>query len=350
MRRYILVLVLYGCCDIASFGQDSLKALKANPYFVSYPDKFFIWPVLKQRQLSFELSDPGNPSSVLRFRPNNSVGMGVGVYVFDLGIELVMAVPVDEKKNDLYGTTKASDLQLNILSKRWGADVFYQRYQGFYLSNPDIPLPLSGAYPQRPDVKTQNLGVSGVYIFNHGKFSLRSSYTFADRQLRSAGSFIVSGAFNSFSLTADSALLNSHYAQKISLVQPFQSVDYQTLSLAPGYSYNFVIKKFFINGTLALGPAVQWLQYNDLSFVEHRTTTVNTFVDTRFSVGYSNDRFFTGVTLVTQARNVVFQDIHFGNNSSTYRILFGWRFKESGILKKSVWSLLPAFLRDPNGK
>ena len=327
MRRSTLVLALYSCCASISFGQDSLSTLKAKPYFVSYPDKFFIWPVLKQRQLSYELSDPGNPGSVLRFKPNNSVGMGVGVYLFDLGIELVMAVPVDEKRNDLYGTTKASDLQLNILSKRWGADVFFQRYQGFYLSNPDIALPPSGAYPQRPDVKTQNLGVSGVYIFNNRKFSLRSSYTFADRQLRSAGSFIVSGAFNSFSLNADSAILNNHYAQKISLVQPFQSVDYQTLSLAPGYSYNLVIKKFFINGTLALGPAVQWLQYRDLNFAEHRTTTVNTFVDTRFSVGYSNDRFITGVTLVTQARNVVFQDIHFRNNSSTYRILFGWRFR-----------------------
>ena len=317
-----------------------------NQYIKSYPDKFFLWPVLKQRTLTFELQDPKQLGNTVRFRPNNSYGLGIGMYVFDLGLELVLAIPVDDKKENAFGKTSAQDLQLNIISRKWGGDIFYQHYRGFYLSNPDRPLGPDGVYPQRPDIETRNIGLSAFYVFNSSKFSLRSAFTFADRQLRSAGSFLISTGFNSFSLKADSAILNKHYASRIGMSNPFISLDNQTFSIAPGYSYNFIIRKnFFFSTSLVLGPAIQWLKYEDVAGLNHSHNTVNTFADIRLALGYSNDRFFTGVTFMNQSRTTQFEDVQFQNSNSTFRLLFGWRFQESGVLKKSVWSLLPSFLR-----
>ena len=312
-----------------------------SSYIKSYPDKFFLWPVIKQRSLSFDLQNARQIGNTVRFKPNNAYGFGIGMYVFDLGLELVFAIPVDDQKEMTFGKTKAQDIQLNILSRKWGGDIFYQRYQGFYLANPDSPIPPSGVYPQRPDIQTENFGAAGVYVFNNKKFSLRSAFTFADRQLKSAGSFVLSGTYSSFHLSADSAVLNAHYATRIGMSNSFATLQYQTLSAAPGYAHNFIWKKFFLSLSLAVGPAVHVLQYRETSGINHSITTLNSFVDGRAALGYSTERFFSGVTFTTQVRNVAFDNIQFGSSSSTFRLLFGWRFQEFGLLKKSVWSLLP---------
>ena len=325
---------------LLAFSQrnDSIRSI----YIKSYQDKFFLWPVLKQRSLSFKLEDPKGGGKSAEFKPNSSVGLGLGMYLFDLGFELVFAVPLGEKKESTYGKTKATDLQLNILSKRWGADIFYQRYNGVYLSNPDSPVPVNQPYPQRPDVRTENYGVTGIYVFNPDRFSLRSSFTFADRQLKSSGAFLLSGTFSSFQIDADSAILNPTYVALLGLKNSFESLDYRTFSVAPGYAHNFIIKKdFFISASAAVGPAVQQFHYRDIQGLDHSNTKVNSFIDARLAIGYSNDRFFAGLTYTNQIRNVVFENVRFGSSSSTFRLLFGWRFSEVGILKRSVWDLLP---------
>lgn len=317
---------------------DSIRSI----YIKSYHDKFFLWPVLKQRALSFQLEDPRNGAKTTKFRPNNSVGLGLGVYMFDLGVEIVFAIPVAEEKEDTYGKTRATDLQLNILSRRWGADVVYQRYKGFYQENPTTPVPLGAAYPQRPDIVTENLGVNGVYVFNPNRFSLRSAFTFADRQLRSSGAFLLSGSFNAFEIDGDSIILSPVNAAFLGVSNSFTSLDYTTIAVAPGYAHNFIIRdNYFVSVLLAIGPALQEFKFRDSFGVDHSDSRVNSFVDARIALGYSNDRFFTGITVSGQIRSVIVEDVKFSSVSTTGRILFGWRFTEVGFLKKSVWDLLP---------
>jgi hypothetical protein len=336
MRSALLTCLVFTSGLLYGQSPDSVH----NLYIKSYSDKFFLWPVLKQRTLSFEIQNPKQTGNSVNFKPNNAYGLGLGMYVFDLGIELVFAVPVEKDKELSRGKTTAQDIQLNIISRKWGGDIFYQRYHGFYLDNPDSPIG-AGAYPQRPDVQTQNIGATAFYVFSSDKFSLRSAFTFADRQLKSSGSFLFSTGFNAFKFKADSVVINNHYAMRIGLTSPFTQLDHQTLSFAPGYSYNLIIRKFFLNGTFSVGPAIQWISYEDVTDNQVSHTTVNTFADFRLALGYSTDRFFTGVTFATQTRSARFEDIQFSNSSSTYRLLFGFRFQEAGILKKSVWSLLP---------
>jgi hypothetical protein len=346
--RYTQLVALAGLL-VAS--QVSTAQKFDSTYIQSYHDKFFLWPVLKQRTSTFKLEDPNTPTNNFEFKPNNSYGLGLGVYMFDLGLELVFGIPVAAQKEATFGKTTATDLQLNILSRRWGADLVYQRYKGFYLSNPDAPVPVGAPYPQRPDIVTETLGVSGVYVFNAHKFSLRSAFTFADRQLKGKGSFLLSGTFSNFEIEGDSAILNPAYMTLLGATNSFTKLNYRTYSVAPGYAYNFVIKKnYFFSLLFAVGPALQDFRFKDVNGVEHSNTKVNSFVDGRIAFGYSNDRFFTGVTIATQTRNVVFENVRFSSTSATFRILFGWRFRESGFLQKSVWDLLPPWGKKEGGK
>jgi hypothetical protein len=313
-----------------------------STYIKSYRDKFFVWPVTKQRQLSFRLQDADPGGKSLEFKPNSTSGLGFGVYLFDLGLEFVFPLPVADDRTNVFGSTRSTDLQLNVLSRRWGGDVVYQRYKGFYLANPDPPVPSGSPYPQRPDIVSENLGINGVYVFNAKRFSLRSSFTFADRQLKSSGGFLLSGSFNLYEIDGDSAILNPAYSALLGQQSSFTSLDYRTYAVAPGYAHNFIIRKnFFVSLLLALGPAIQDFRYTDDSGVQHKDTRVNSYIDARMAVGYSNDKFFTGITLSSQSRNVVIDDIRFSSITTTGRILFGWRFSEWGFLKHSVWELLP---------
>ncbi len=332
-----LLLVAFSVCSGFAQQPDSLRSY----YIQEYPDHFFIWPVLKQRSLTFDIQDYDESDRKVEFIPNNRFTLGAGFYLFELGFELTFAIPLEESSKSIYGETSARDLQLNILSKKWGADLYYQKYQGFYIKDSDNPVPPGSPYFQRSDLATRNYGISGVWIFNHRKFSLRSSFTYAERQLRSKGSFLLYGTLNSFKLTADSALLTPDAQNTIGTGSGFRKLQYTTLSIAPGYSYNLVWRKFFLNGSVAIGPAHHWISYEEGSGLKRNDISINSTATLRTAIGYNSDRFFGGIGLSVQTRIVTFEDVRVSNSTNLYKILVGYRFKEFGILKKRIWDFNP---------
>jgi hypothetical protein len=351
--KLISLFLFFAVCT-SSFAQDDL-AVSAYPRnrkdslrsinVQRYPDHFFIWPVLKQRSLNFEVQSLQNRKRKLNFKPNNSFTVGLGVYLFELGIELTFALPVNDKSKSLYGETHAKDLQLNALTRRFGFDLYHQKYTGFYISDPTNKISKNTPSPQRSDIATRNFGLSGLYIFNDQKFSLKSSYNFAERQLHSKGSFIMVGTLNSFKLTADSSVLNVEQRDIFGERSSFKALKYTTFSIAPGYTYSVVYRNFFLNGTLVIGPAHNWIYYQHDDNSDRNDTSINSFALVRVGLGYSSDHFFAGINFVSQSRNVKFEQIGFTNSSSTFRLLFGYRFREFGVLKKSVWDIPRALLK-----
>jgi hypothetical protein len=338
MRKRLLLLFIAGCVTAnAQAPADSLRPL----YIQEYPNHFFIWPVLKQRSLTIDVSDRNNAIRKVSFIPNNSFSAGMGMYVFDLMVELAFAVPIKEESTRLYGHTDARDLQVNVLSRRWGGDIYYQKYEGFYRKDSRVNIPAGMPFPQRPDLRTRNFGISGFYLFNHRRFSLRSSFNFADRQLRSQGSWLVYGTINAFSTREDSVLLTPAARADMGPGATFTELKYTTFSLAPGYSYNLIWRKFFLNGTLTLGPAHHWVSWRDEQNRLRRDITINSTAALRLALGYATDRWFCGAGFSSQARIVKFEQVRVSSNSNLFKLMVGYRFPEKGILKKRAWDFLP---------
>lgn len=316
--------------------KDSIRDLYIN----RFPDHFFVYPVLKQRSLNFDLRK-NDRSDLLSFKPNNTYSLGVGLYLFELGFELAFAVPVQEKSKAIYGESHARDIQLNVLGKKWGLDAFYQKYTGFYKTDrgnePEPGMP----YPQRADIFSRNFGITGNYVFNHQKFSFRSVYNFAERQLYSKGSLLLFTSIRSFKLSADSSILSNQQEVVFGDQVSFKQLRYATFSVAPGYTYSLIYRSFFLNGSLAVGPAHHWIYYELETGAGRNDISINSFVAARVGIGYNGDRIFGGIIFLSQGSIVRFDEVQFSNNNASFKILMGYRFGEVGILKKRVWDLIP---------
>lgn len=335
--RLVLLLCLLSINLLAQDHADSLR----SKYVQRFPDKFFVWPVLKQRSLFFDVSPRADRSKVLNYRPNNSFGVGVGFYLFEVAIELTSAIPLNEKNRATYGESDVRDLQINFLAKNFGGDVYNQNYRGFYVADPNNLVVTDEDFAKRPDIEMVNTGLNGIYIINHEKFSLRSAYNFSERQLKSGGSFVVTGTLNNVRLRSDSSILGSRYRDFFPVDGAFNEMRYTTLSLAPGYTFSLVYRSFFLNTSLAVGPAHHWIYYKPANRPERYDIAINTFADIRIAIGYNSQRFFAGMSYVTQSRDIRFDDIRFTSNSSVFKILAGYRFREVGILKKRAVDLVP---------
>jgi hypothetical protein len=310
-------------------GYDSIR----STYIKGFPDDFFIWPVVTQRSLDFEIKDRPDKDKSLSYRSNKPTALGFGVYLFEIGVELSFAIPVAEKEKQIYGESEASDLQLNIFTKKWGLESYYRKYQGFYLADPDVPVPPGTPFPQRLDVTTRNIGVIGNYVFNNRKFSFRSSYNYSERQLRSSGSFLLFGSINGFRVRGDSAIIGEAYRGDFGNNVAIQEIKSTSLGIAPGYAYSFIRKGFFINATLGIGPAHNWLaQTNEDGETKH-DIEFTAFFAARAALGYNGDRFFTGFSFISQAQSARFETVQLTNKTASYKLVVGFRFKEFGFLR-----------------
>lgn len=316
--------------------KDSVR----RQYIGGFPDYFFIYPVIKQRTLNFELTRTDR-NALLTYKPNNSYSLGLGVYLFEIGLEFAFAIPLRQQTIDRFGESEARDIQINALAKRWGVDAFYQRYSGFYITDTkDVPL-RDEPYPQRPDIETASFGFTGHHVFNK-KFSFRSSYNYSERQLSGRGSFVLFGSLYTFRVVADSSIVKHDRQEDFGNHVNFTRLRYTTFSIAPGYTYNLTYNNFFLNTTLAVGPAHYWINY-DLEGRASNThdIAVHTFIGARVAIGYNGDRVFGGISFISQGSTLQFDTVNFSNNNSVFKVLMGYRFNEFGILKKRVWDMLP---------
>lgn len=308
-------------------------------YIQHFPDYFFVYPVLKQRSLNFEMRTNDDEHRVT-YRPNNTYSFGTGLYLFELGFELAIAVPLEEMSIYRYGKSSARDIQLNVLGKTFGVDAFYQRYRGFYITDSDTEVPDDSPYPQRGDIVSRNAGITANYVFNNRKFSFRAAYNFSERQLFSKGSLLLFSSIAAFRVRADSSILTPAQQSIFGADASFRRVGYTSFSIAPGYTYSVVFKNFFLNGSLSVGPAHHWINYRRQGLEAHETA-INTFIAARIGMGYNGERVFGGIGFVTQGSNVTFEDVRFSNNNASFKILIGYRFRETGFLRKRVWDLIP---------
>jgi hypothetical protein len=324
--------------EVSVYPQADDKS-KRSGYIKGYPDYFFIWPVLKQRKFDFEIRDLKRSKDRLPFKSNKPYSFGLGMYLFELGFELAFAVPLDEQSKRIYGESKARDIQLNILGKKWGIDAYAQRYSGFYIDDPEVKVPANEPYPQRPDIRTRNLGVTLNYTFNYNKFSFRSAYNFAERQLSSAGSFVVFGSLDNIKVSADSAIAGKSYETRFGEYAGIDRVNTTVLAIAPGYTYSLIYKGFFLNGTFAIGPANNWVSYTLENGKHEEDLNFTAFIAARLGLGYNGDRFFGGLMFMSLGRSAKFEEVQLTSSNSSFKILVGYRFQEFGILKKRVWDI-----------
>lgn len=173
------------------------------------------------------------------------------------GFSVLGKFPTKDQEARRYerGDTKSSDYQFALeLTPNYHLDLFFQKYQGYYLESKSKGL-------IDPDLHFDHRGVQFSYVFD-SSYSASLAKDFFWDQEKSSGSWMLSLGYDYFQLDGNLAP-----AQLISGVKPgLNNAKANTLSLRGSYGYNWIWSNWFSGVALGYG-----LNFNDIEYKYEKT-------------------------------------------------------------------------------
>jgi hypothetical protein len=266
----------------------------------------------------------------LDFKTQAKYITGIGLHYDKLSVFAGIKTPgeSDERK----GKTHSSQFNIAFTGVKLRIEGSARFYSGFYENNSSNYIPSfndSTDYYQNGDMKTNSLKLKVFYFFNSKKrFTYGAAYINNTRQIKSAGSFLVTANLYQFGVKNDGPIIPPYIA---SVFAPYDSVDkfkVTGLSTGIGYTHTFVIfKRFFLNLLFAAGVESQTLNLfeNDKSLYKNTRTILSSY-DFRSSLGYNSNRFYFSFHTIIDGNVYTVNNIEINNNFINSIFLIGYRF------------------------
>ncbi|MBV6647035.1 MAG: DUF4421 domain-containing protein [Cyclobacteriaceae bacterium] len=348
MKRVYVLLLLLACWEgnaqmtpPDSLSKREVRRWEKNHNIIDLSDQFSIKLFLLNKSNEIKHHD-GLTKKKITYKPNESVNFGFGINYKWLGFDLAFSLPNANDDNDVFGRTRRFDLQSSLFLHKFVVDVGYQRYKGYYGSNPSLYDPgfdSTGSYPIRPDIITSAFNISSFYIFNHKKFSYRHAFTFNEIQRRSAGSFLAGAYFNTYKMDADSTLVPIALRDEFDPEADFRGVQYVSMGITLGYAYNFIfLKHFYVSATLAIGagPVFEHIPERD-DLPTSRDVDSTPFALARAAFGYNGLKWFAGMSLFgISGGGQEDHESHIERGSNNFRLHLGFRLPPPKGLKNLI--------------
>jgi hypothetical protein len=310
LKNTLLIFLFIAAIGSNVFAQDSLKRKQLpREYFITdVSDKLNVALFFLNNKNDFALA--GNKNVKLNYSPNDYGVLGISVRLHWLGLAFGYA-PKNLQEN-FKGTTSYTNIKLSSYGKKMGFDIYYLDYSGFFLDNtkelfgPDY----QARHYIRPDLNTLNIGANYYYIFNHKRYSYRSTFIQNEIQKHSAGSFMINASLNYFNLNADSSIVPKGIDEnKFSPEAKIKKGDFYNLSLMPGYGHTFVAKqKMFLTLSVYGGVNAQQQHYtSELKNFNQKVFDAFELIPramARIGIGYNSQKFFTGINAVIDVYNL----------------------------------------------
>ncbi len=271
--------------------------------------------------ISSQKRSDATDGKLIEFEPNISTNVGLGIAYLGYGIS--GSLPLSNANNDTqkFGKTSYFDFQFNYTSRRWGADFFYQNYQGFYLKDSE-KFVAAGATTapavQYGGLSILNTGVGAFYNFND-RYSANAAFSQGERQLTSAGSFVADTSVSYTEIRTGASLVPASELSLYPDLDRYRGGDYWLWVARFGYGYNFVYRRMSLGALFALGPNLQQ-QVNFTVAGSASAWRVSTSARLRASLWFEFHDEFLGVVAMIDANRIVIDE--FALNSRTSRIQF----------------------------
>jgi len=325
MSKLYIILFLF-LININVFSQKKINSKSDTTYIKNISNKLSvrIYNIWKKSDLI--LTDIETKKSLI-IKPNGSTNIGLGFNYKWMGLGIAIGMPFINNDDSIYGKTNRFDFQLNLYGRSLGADIYYQRYKGFYISNPNqfVEWP-SKKYPILSDMVLFAAGASVYYFFNNKKFSYRAAFVRNEIQKKGQGSIIL-GAYYSVNTAYDKTGFVSDVlpdsVKKDFNINAFTSHGY---GISFGYTFTFVIKKFFINLSLVPGLGIVKSKIYTTDEVYNLKNKIATRYIIRFALGYEHKNFYLGATAYTTGSNYEYDFIKIQSQTGNIKIFFGKRF------------------------
>jgi len=170
------------------------------------------------------------------YNANYPLNVGFGLAIKNTIINATYDFGLIPLKGNEYGKTNLNNLQVHNYGTHFMLDVFLQNYKGFYsggLHNDPISL--------YPNLSITQIGAEGTYVFNGSQFSGKAAFEQSEKQLVSAGSFIVGGGAYLYKIGLDSNM-------SIAANRPVRNLQ---LGFNVGYAYSWVLGNYWLLSGMA---------------------------------------------------------------------------------------------------
>jgi len=264
----------------------------------------------------------------LLIKPNGSTNIGIGFNYKWLGLGVAFGMPFINNDDSIYGKTKRFDFQLNLYGRTMGADIYFQRYKGFYISNPDMLVSWDKKeYPILHDMQIIAAGASVYYFFNNKKFSYRAAFVRNEIQKKGQGSMIL-GVYYGFNSAFDNTgFLSTELKDSLNTLFDIYSFNSNNFGISFGYTYTFVIAKhFFINLSLVPGVGGVKTRIKTSNKIYNLEPHIAVRYIARFALGYEHKNFYLGFTAYSTGSSYQYKYIKIEPSTGNVKLFFGKRF------------------------
>ncbi|MEP2023826.1 MAG: DUF4421 domain-containing protein [Reichenbachiella sp.] len=338
--RNLIIIILTVIPNLLCAQKKEYKRFETRPihenYIIDYSDQLSIkiYGILKSNKIAHVNYET---EQKIEYKPNENFNIGFGLGYKWFGLDLAFNLSGVNNDDDIYGHTKRFDIQSNIYTRQFAIDIHWQKYRGYYGSNPEdyrTSFDPDNPYPIRPDIRTVNYRLSALYIFKHDKFSYRSAFTYNERQIKGTGSFLAGPFFNYYRMDADSTLIPLEAQSDFDSEYDFRGSEYINFGLAGGYAHNFVIGKrvfFSITMALGLGPEIKKTPALDGREASNKSKFVGQAV-IRAAMGYNSEKFYAGLSSVGVYSGEREEEDYLERGVSHLKIFIGKRFNPPKFL------------------
>lgn len=318
---------------LASLGQA-----EDTVYVQHFPDTVNLRLLWVNKGLNLRVSKLQGNSSFF-YGPRYRHYAGFGGILWNIGFGFLLPLPETRQKDEI----KRFDFQGSLFAKYWLLDGIYQRYRGYYIS------PIGEGVRDQPEYFNSKLLVRKIkaaitYLPGGERISLRAPFNYSVRQVKSAGSFLLSGGFSYIKVRGENGILPAIWLAESDLA--LRSIRLASLNSLMGYTCTLVHQGFFIHLLGQAGFGFQQKRYEQKR-VEN-VFSLKPIYDVRAAIGYDNGQFYTGVYGIIDYASFQVEQWHFQELSSQVRISIGIRFSEPKFLKKIKPRYLERLQNSPN--
>ncbi|KPL14100.1 MAG: hypothetical protein AMS23_03990 [Bacteroides sp. SM1_62] len=218
--------------SVEHIAKDIIYQKQDTNYIKSYIDKFSVKLLVLNKFNAFQLTDK-NLNNSIRFRPDLGVNLGIGIAYKWLALNLSANFGLGEKQID---NTRYRDFQVKAFSSNKYLRAKYQYYSRYKIDNiHGFDLDITEENKKRKDIRTIQLGIQYLHVFNYRKFSLRAPFVQNELQRRSAGSLFAGLGFHLYNLDADSSLITKEMEPYFNSTLYYSQLYVATLSANLGY-------------------------------------------------------------------------------------------------------------------
>lgn len=336
-----LFIICLAICIVSVLTIAPLPALgqgEDTTYIQRFSDTLNLRLLWANKGLDLQVSNLHGDSSFF-YGPRHRHYAGFGGVLWNIAFNFLLPLPDPQQRDEI----KRFDFQGSLFAKDWLLDGIYQRYRGYYIN------PVEEGVRDQPEYFNSELLVRKIkasitYLPGGNRISLRAPFNYGARQVKSAGSFLLSGGFSYTRVQGEDGILPVTWIAESDAV--LRGIRLISLNSLIGYTGTWVHKNFFVHFLGQTGFGFQQKKYKQ-KHVEN-IFSLKPIYDVRAAIGYDNGHFYMGIYGIMDYASFQVEQWHFQELTSQIRVSIGIRFTEPEFLQNIKPRYLERLQNSPN--